>query len=417
MLRRFRMILVAGLAVIAGGAFSQSGAPVKIVIAFPPGGPVDFVARILAQGLGEDLGQSVIVENRPGANGAISAQAVAKSAPDGATLWFTSAGAAVMNPALYDSLAYDMQRDFAPVSLVVNNVEVLVVNPANPATSVTELVAQSKQSPNPMPIASSGIGSMPHLAMELLADSSGARLMHVPYKGAAPAITDVMGGQVSGFFGDIPGLIGFIRGGRLKPLGIAAPSRHPLLPDVRTLDEQGIHGVDSNNWYALFAPPKTPPELASIEQSIVAERGRISALYRALLNSAPLAEGWERLFTAIRNRSSLPPDLREIVILRVAVLNRAPFEFEAHLPVARHAGVTEAKLAALELPQIGEPFSVLERAVLALTDAMTRDVQVPDALFDPIAQHFDRRAVTEIVATIAAYNMVSRFLEALRIGH
>ena len=163
--------------------------------------------------------------------------------------------------------------------------------------------------------------------------------------------------------------------------------------------------------------PGTRPELSSIEQSIVAERGRISALYRALLNSAPLAEGWEKLLTAIRNRSSLPPDLREIVILRVAVLNRAPFEFEAHLPVARHAGVSEEKLAALELPQIGEPFGVLERTVLALTDAMTRDVQVPDALFDPIARHFDGRAVTELVATIAAYNMVSRFLEALRIGH
>jgi len=230
----------------------------KIIIAFPPGGPVDFVARVLAQGLGEDLKQSVIVENRPGANGAISAQVVAKSAPDGMTLWFTSAGAAVMNPALYEDLAYNMQRDFAPVSLVVNNVEVLVVNPSNPANRVTELVAQSKKSPNPLPIASSGIGSMPHLAMELLADSSGANLMHVPYKGAAPAITDVMGGQVSGFFGDIPGLIGFIKGGKLKPLGIAAPSRHPLLPDVRTLDEQGIHGVESNNWYALFAPAKTP---------------------------------------------------------------------------------------------------------------------------------------------------------------
>jgi len=163
--------------------------------------------------------------------------------------------------------------------------------------------------------------------------------------------------------------------------------------------------------------PGTRTELSSIEQSIVAERGRISALYRALLNSAPLAEGWEKLLTAIRNRSSLPSDLREIVILRVAVLNRAPFEFEAHLPVARHAGVSEEKLAALELPEIGEPFGVLERTVLALTDAMTRDVQVPDALFDPIAQHFDGRAVTELVATIAAYNMVSRFLEALRIGH
>lgn len=163
--------------------------------------------------------------------------------------------------------------------------------------------------------------------------------------------------------------------------------------------------------------PGTRPELASIEQAIAAERGHISALYQALLNSAPLAEGWEKLLTAIRNRSSLPPDLREIAILRVAVLNRAPFEFEAHLPVARTVGVTEAKLAALELPKIGEPFNALERTVLALTDAMTRDVQVPDALFEPIANHFDRRAVTELVTTIAAYNMVSRFLEALRIGH
>jgi tripartite-type tricarboxylate transporter receptor subunit TctC len=268
--RKVPTLLLAALTMFAGAVFAQSGAPLKIVIAFPPGGPVDFVARILAQGLGEELGQSAIVDNRPGGNGAISAQAVAKAAPDGSTLWLTSAGAAVMNPALYDSLTYDMQRDFAPVSLVVNNVEVLVVNPANPATSVTELVAQSKQSPNPIPIASSGIGSMPHLAMELLADSSGARLLHVPYKGAAPAITDVMGGQVSGFFGDIPGLIGFINGGRLKPLGIAAATRHPLLPEVRTLDEQGIHGVESNNWYALFAPAKTPA--ARIEQINAAVR-------------------------------------------------------------------------------------------------------------------------------------------------
>jgi tripartite-type tricarboxylate transporter receptor subunit TctC len=270
MLRKLAAILIATLASLAGAALAQSGPPVRIVIAFPPGGPVDFVARVMAQGLGEELGQAVIVDNRPGANGAISAQAVAKSPPDGTTLWFTSAGAAVMNPALYDSLAYDMQRDFAPVSLVVNNVEVLVVNPANPANSVSDLVAQSRRSQDPIPIASSGIGSMPHLAMELLADSSGARLLHVPYKGAAPAITDVMGGQVDGFFGDIPGLIGFIKGGKLKPLGIAAPARHPLLPDVRTLDEQGIHGVESNNWYALFAPAKTPP--ARIEQLNAAVR-------------------------------------------------------------------------------------------------------------------------------------------------
>jgi tripartite-type tricarboxylate transporter receptor subunit TctC len=269
-LRKLATVLMICVALISGAALAQGNAPLRIVIAFPPGGPVDFVARVLAQGLAEDLGVPAIVDNRPGANGAISAQAVAKAAPDGATLWFTSIGAVAMNPALYDNLTYDMQRDFAPVSLVVNNVEVLVVNPANPAANAVDFVAQSKQSRDPVPIASSGIGSMPHLAMELLADSSGARLLHVPYKGAAPAITDVMAGQVSGFFGDVPGLIGFIRAGKLKAIGIASASRHPLLPDVRTLDEQGIHGVESNNWYALFAPARTPP--ARIEQLNAAVR-------------------------------------------------------------------------------------------------------------------------------------------------
>jgi tripartite-type tricarboxylate transporter receptor subunit TctC len=277
MLRKLRPVLMACSMAFAGAVFAQGAGPVKIVIAFPPSGPVDFVARVLAEGLGKEFGQTVVVDNRAGANGGISAQVVAKSAPDGMTLWFSSAGAVVMNPALYDSLTYDVQRDFTPVSLVVNNVEVLVVNPANPATSAADLVAQSKQKPEPTPIASSGIGSMPHLAMELLADSSGANLMQVPYKGAAPAITDVMGGQVVGFFGDIPGLIGFIKGGKLKPLGIAAPARHPLLPDVRTLDEQGIHGVESNNWYALFAPARTPP--ARIEQ--------LNAAVRRVLTSEP----------------------------------------------------------------------------------------------------------------------------------
>ncbi len=240
-------------------ALAQTANVVRVVIAFPPGGPVDFVARILADGLTRELGQTVIVENRPGANGAISAQAVAKSAPDGMTLWFSSVGAAAINPSLYESLPYDPQKDFAPVSGVVDNVEVLVVSTKNPANSAAELVAASRQKKEATPIASSGIGSVPHLAMELLVESTKANMLHVPYKGAAPAITDVIGGQVAAFFGDVPGLIGHIRGGRLKPIGIAAPKRHPLLPDVRTLDEQGIHGVESSNWYALFAPAKTPP--------------------------------------------------------------------------------------------------------------------------------------------------------------
>jgi tripartite-type tricarboxylate transporter receptor subunit TctC len=160
---------------------------------------------------------------------------------------------------LYEKLAYDVQRDFAPVSLVVDNDELLVVNPANPAKDAVEFVANAKRAGQPVAIASSGVGSIPHLAMEQLAEVTQTPLLHVPYKGAAPAITDVMGGQVAAFFGDVPGLIGHVKGGKLKAIGIAAPKRHPLLPDVRTLSEQGLPGVDSNNWYALFVSSKTPP--------------------------------------------------------------------------------------------------------------------------------------------------------------
>lgn len=174
----------------------------------------------------------------------------------------------------------------------------------------------------------------------------------------------------------------------------------------------------------MTTPPRIPPvvpgtrrELAAIEMSIVAERGRISPLYQMLLNSAPLAEGWEKLLTAIRSRTSVPPDLREMVILRVAVLNGAPFEFDAHVPHALKAGMSQARIDALRAPEIHASFSPLERAVLALTDEMTRNVRVRDEVFDPLRPHFDAKTMVELVATVAAYNMVSRFLEALRIGH
>ncbi len=239
-------------------AARAQGKTLRIVVSFPPGGPVDFVARALAEPLNKELGQTVIVDNKAGANGAIGAAEVARSAPDGNTLWLTSVGAAAINPSLYDKLGYDMSRDLTPVSLVVNNVELLVVNVADPANDAAEFVANSKKKTQPTPMASSGIGSIPHLAIEQMMEASGATLLHVPYKGAAPAITDVMGGQVAGFFGDIPGLIGHVRGGKVKAIGLASASRHPALPNVPTLTEQGILNVDTNNWYALFAPVKTP---------------------------------------------------------------------------------------------------------------------------------------------------------------
>jgi tripartite-type tricarboxylate transporter receptor subunit TctC len=250
-------IVAAALAMVAAQAAAQERIT-RIIVAFPAGGPVDFVARAIAEPLGRELHRNVIVENKPGGNGAVAAQYIAQGAADGSLLWLTSVGAVAINPVLYDKLAYDM-REFAPVSLVVDNDELLVVKPDNPARDAADFVARAKSSAQPVAIASSGIGSIPHLAMEQLADATHANLLHVPYKGAAPAITDVMSGQVAAFFGDVPGLIGHVKGGSLRAIGIAAQKRHPLFPDVPTLAEQGLPGVDTNNWYALFASAKTPP--------------------------------------------------------------------------------------------------------------------------------------------------------------
>ena len=166
--------------------------------------------------------------------------------------------------------------------------------------------------------------------------------------------------------------------------------------------------------------PGTRPELAALEAGITAERGRVSLLYQVLLNSPPLAQGWEQLLTAVRNRSSVPADLREMVILRVAVLNRAPYEFEAHVPHALAAGLSRIKIEALrDVTAAPSPalFSEQERAVLVLTDTMTRDIAVPDKVFEPVKAAFNDQQLIDLVATVAAYNMVSRFLTAFQIGH
>jgi tripartite-type tricarboxylate transporter receptor subunit TctC len=254
--RFFRLLAALAFAATAAGAVAQ-GKTTRILVAFPPGGPVDFVARNLSEQLSREIGQPVIIENRAGANGAIAADLLMKSPPDGGTLWLTSVGAVAINPALYPNLSYDPLKDLAPISLVVNNVEMLVVHPGSAASGPQDFVALARGKRTTM--ASSGTGSVPHLAMELLADATKADLVHVPYKGAAPAITDVMAGHVDGFFGDIPGLIPHIRSGKLKPVALAATRRHPLFPDIKTFEEIGIKGVDSDNWYALFAHRNTSP--------------------------------------------------------------------------------------------------------------------------------------------------------------
>jgi AhpD family alkylhydroperoxidase len=163
--------------------------------------------------------------------------------------------------------------------------------------------------------------------------------------------------------------------------------------------------------------PGTRPELAEIEGRIRAERGRVSLLYQVLLNSGPIASGWERMLTAVRNQTSVPGDLRELIILRVAVLNRAGFEFDAHAPIAEREGLGAAKILAVKDAALSPVFDARERRVLALTDAMTRDIEVPDVLMAELQQHYDARQLVELVATVAAYNMVSRLLVALNVAH
>ena len=246
--------------VLVSVGWAQPAKPVRIIVAFAAGGPVDAMARTIAEPLSRALGRTVLVENRPGASGAIGANEVLRAEPDGSVLWLTSVGAVAINPALYPKLSYNMARDFVPVSLVANNVELFVAGNKSAARDAVEFMAEARQSKNAMPIASSGKGSIPHLALLQLEQSTGVDLLHVPYNGMAPALTDLFGGQVAGVFADVPAVIGHVRSGRLKALGIASKSRHPLLPDVKTFEEQGFKSVDTNNWYGLFASSKTSPE-------------------------------------------------------------------------------------------------------------------------------------------------------------
>jgi tripartite-type tricarboxylate transporter receptor subunit TctC len=244
---------------------------IRLVVTFPAGGPTDFVARLLADRLKLLLGQSVIIENKPGANGAIGADYVAKGEPDGHLLFLTTVGAVAVTPHLAAKVPYDTLRDFAPVTLVVRNTTILVVKPDTPVNSAKELAALAKDKPGTVPFASTGAGSMPHLALELYQSAAGVKFLHVPYRGAAPALTDLLGGQVQALFADAPVLLSQIQSGKLKPLAAASASRNAALPDVPTLVEQGFPDTSADNWYGLLAPAKTPPAVvAKLQAAVVA---------------------------------------------------------------------------------------------------------------------------------------------------
>jgi len=262
-----------GLAALAGSALAQNfpSRPLRMVIAFPPGGPTDLVGRLMADKMKDTLGQSVIIENKAGANGAIGADMVAKSEPDGHTLFLTTAGAVTITPGMRNDLPYDTLRDFAPITLVVRNTTVLVVRPEPSLNSASQLAAMAKEKPGQIPFASTGVGSMPHLALELFQSVGRISFLHVPYRGAAPALNDLLGGQVQAFFADAPVLMPQIEGGKLKPLAVASAVRNPKLPNVPTLAEVGFPDTQADNWYGLLAPARTPaPVIAKLHAAAVA---------------------------------------------------------------------------------------------------------------------------------------------------
>jgi tripartite-type tricarboxylate transporter receptor subunit TctC len=273
MKKRTLLLALAATCLTSIALAQSSGKPLRIIVPFAAGGPVDAMARTIAEPLGRSLGRVVIVENKPGASGAIGAAEVLKAEADGSVLWLTSVGAAAINQSLFAKISYNMQKDFTPISLVANNVEVFVVNEKNPAKDAKDFISMAKTKKDPVPIGSSGKGSIPHLALLQLEQSTGVDLLHVPYNGMAPALNDLLGGQVDGFFADVPAVMAQIKGGRLKAIGMASSKRHPLLPDVKTFEEQGFKSVDTNNWYGLFASAKTSPEVIkalnkSVQQAV-----------------------------------------------------------------------------------------------------------------------------------------------------
>jgi len=257
-----RTLLLVLLLALPQGAWAQDqvlpGRTIRMVVAFPPGGPTDFVGRLLADKLKALLGQSVIIENRAGANGAVGAEYVARANPDGTTLFLTTVGAVAVTPHLTAKVPYDPLRDFAPVTLVVRNTTILVVKPDMRLASAKELAALAARNPGAIAIASTGTGSMPHLALELYQSAAGVKFLHVPYRGAAAALTDLLGGQVQGMFADALVLLPQIQAGRIRPLGAASASRSAALPQVPTLAEQGFADTSADNWYGLLAPARTP---------------------------------------------------------------------------------------------------------------------------------------------------------------
>ena len=268
--RRLTIIIVALLALTAeSAAQNYPERVVRIVNPYPPGGSVDVMARILAQKLSDNLGQQFIVENRAGGGGNTGSDFVAKAEPDGYTLLFTAPGPLTVNQTLYSKLSFDPAKDFAPIALFATAPIVLIVNPAVPANDVRQLIALAKKEPGKINFASAGNGTTNHLSGELFKSMAQIDIVHVPYRGAGPAMNDLVGGHVQMFFDLMPVVLPQIAAGKVRALANAGARRPAALPNVPTVAEQGLAGFDASSWYGLVAPAKTPePVLAKLRDEV-----------------------------------------------------------------------------------------------------------------------------------------------------
>jgi len=264
--------------------------PIKLIVPFPPGGPNDIIARVVGQRMSEIVKQPIVIENRSGQGGVTGTDAVAKSPPDGYTIAIASAGALAISPSM-EKVAYETLKDLQPITLVATVPEMLVVATSVPANNMKDLVALASAQPGKLNFASSGPGSLPHLAGELFKLTAKIDIVHVPYRGAAPAVNDLLAQQVQMVFLDLPVLLPQIKAGKLKPIAVGAPQRVPSAPDVPTTAEAGMPSLLTENWYGMVAPAKTPPNVVAALNKAAVEAMKDPAVIEKLSSQGAILGG------------------------------------------------------------------------------------------------------------------------------